>query len=295
MLRRDLPIDLTGSAMGGPEVSVRYFLCAFFLCCSVTAQSQPSVPPSTSRGTGTFCVNGIVYHYVAGTDYTVVAAAHSVINHKFVAVKIRVYNLGQQSVTVKPEDVRVQDVLAGQPLTMVSGAELARKMSRPYNWARFAVNLAQGGEQETPPAKDMVNPHMLEMMRAMTTHANAAGTPMLPGSSGALYTDTPGALQSRGPVQTIDCDTVCRLLNREAANPDVLTQLQRQNSPDYIEQSAFLANTITPRSDVDGVLYFPMPKLVQGVPLAKIGKKAGMVRVTVPVGEEKFEFLLVVE
>jgi hypothetical protein len=118
---------------------------------------------------------------------------------------------------------------------------------------------------------------------------------MLPDSRGALYTDTPGALQSQEPVHPIACDTVCGLRNREAANPDVLTQLQRQNSPDYIEQSAFLANTITPQSDVDGVLYFSMPKLTRGVALAKNGTKSGMIRLTVPVGEEKFEFLLVVE
>ena len=130
----------------------------------------------------------------------------------------------------------------------------------------------------------------------MAAKANAAGAPMLSGSRGVLYTDTPGALQQRAPIpRSAECDTVCRLRNREAANPDVLAQLQRQNSPDYVEQSAFLANTITPQSDADGVLFFPMPKLTRGVPLAKNGKKAGMVRVTVPVGEEKFQFSLVVE
>ena len=274
---------------------MRYFLCAFFLCCSVVAQNQSSVSPNSNRGNGTFYVNGIVYHYVAGTDYTVVAAAHSVVNHKFVAVKMRVYNVGQQSVTIKPEEVCAQDVVAGQALSMLAAPELAKRMRRPYNWARLAVNPVAGDPTDAPLANDTVNPQLLEMMRAMAAHVNRAGTPMLPGNSGALYTDTPGALQSRGPIPTIDCDTVCRLRNREAANPDVLTQLQRQNSPDYIEQSALLANTITPQSDADGVVYFPMPKLTHGVPLAKNGKKAGMVRVTVPVGEEKFEFLLVVE
>src|SRR5271157_2338413 len=122
------------------------------------------------------------------------------------------------------------------------------------------------------------------------------GISMLPGNKNLLYTDTPGALPSRGAIPSpADCDTVCRLRNREAASPDVLAQLQRQNSPDYVEQSAFLANTITPQSDADGVLYFPMPKLARDVPLAKNGKKAGLVRVTVPVGEEKFRFILVVE
>jgi Putative Ig domain len=168
-------------------------------------------------------------------------------------------------------------------------------MSRPYNWARLAVNAGQGGPQDTPPANDTVSPQFLEMMRAMAAHVNGANTPMLPRSSGALYTDTPGALQSQAPIPTTACDTVCHLRNRETANPDVLAQLQRQNSPDYVAQSVFLANTITPQSDVDGVLYFPMPKLSRGVPQAIHGKKAGMVRVTIPVAEEKFQFLLVVD
>ena len=88
---------------------------------------------------------------------------------------------------------------------------------------------------------------------------------------------------------------MCRLRNREAAGPDVLTQLQRQTAPDYVEQSAFLANTITPQTDVDGVLFFPMPKLAHGVSLAKNGQKAGLLRVTLPVGEEKFQLVLMVE
>jgi hypothetical protein len=54
-------------------------------------------------------------------------------------------------------------------------------------------------------------------------------------------------------------------------------------------------HTITPQSDADGILFFLMPKLEHSVPLAKSGKKTGMVRVTVPVGEEEFQFLLTVE
>jgi len=274
---------------------MRCFLCVLLLCGSMVAQSEPSIAQAAHADKGAFYVNGIVYQYIAGKDYTVVAAAHSVINHKFAAVKVRVYNLGQQSVTVKPEDVGVEDALVVQALTAVSGAELARRMRRPYNWARLAAGPDGSGAADAAPPSDTVNSQFLEMMRAMAARAHGGGAPMLPGSHGVLYTDTPGALQSRAiPVPT-ECDTVCRLRNREAASPDVLAQLQRQNSPDYVEQSSFLANTITPQSDADGVLYFPMPKLTHGVPLAPNGKKAGMVRVTVPVGEEKFEFLLVVE
>src|SRR5271167_812123 len=226
MLRRDLPIYLAGPAMRRPEGPMRFSLCAFFLCCSVVAQSQSSIPPTSSARNNSFYVNGILYHYVAGNDYTVVAAAHSGRNHKFVAVKIHVYNVGQQSVTIKPEDIRVEDAVAGQALTPVSGTELARRMSRPYNWARLAVNPGQGGPQDTP-ANEAVNPRLLDLMRAMAAHANGAGTPMVPDSRGALYTDTAGALESREPVQTANCDTVGHLRNRAAASPDVLKQRQR--------------------------------------------------------------------
>lgn len=273
-----------------------YFLCALLLGCSLIAEGESSIPQTSRTGNGSFYVNGIVYQYVAGTDYTVVAAAHSVINHKFVAVKVRVFNVGQQSVTVKPEEVRVEDTVAGQSLHMVAATQLAGRMRRPYNWARLAVNQAAGESADTPATSETVNPQFLEMMRAMAAKANGPGGPMLPGNKNLLYTDTPGALQSRGAIPTpADCDTVCRLRNREAGSPDVLAQLQRQNSPEYVEQSAFLANTITPQSEADGVLFFPMPKLAHGVPLATNGKKAGLMRVTVPVGEEKFQFLLVVE
>lgn len=120
------------------------FFCALLLGCSLFAEGESSVPQTSHPGNGSFYVNGIVYQYVAGADYTVVAAAHSVINHKFVGVKVRVFNEGQQSVTVKPEEVSVEDAVAGQSLHMVSGTQLAGRMRRPYNWARLAVNQAAG-------------------------------------------------------------------------------------------------------------------------------------------------------
>ncbi|MGO9519138.1 MAG: hypothetical protein ACLPND_19060 [Candidatus Korobacteraceae bacterium] len=273
---------------------MRYFLCALLLCCSLAAQLQSPTPQASPAGNGSFYVNGIVYRYSAGTDYTVVTAAHSVLNHKFVAVKVRVYNLGQQSVAVKPEDVRVEDTLASQALVQISGTELARRMRRPYNWARLGVTPAGGQSDDTSPMSDQVGSQMFEMMRAMAARANTSPAPILSGSRSVLYTDTPGALPSRAGITPRDCDTVCRLRNREAVSPDVLAQLQRQTSPDYVEQSTFLANTITPQTDADGVLYFPMPKLAHGE-LAKSGKKTGAVQVTVPVGDEKFQFILTVE
>jgi len=58
-----------------------------------------------------------------------------------------------------------------------------------------------------------------------------------------------------------------------------------------LEQSEFLANTIPPEGDVQGVLYFSMPKLTDRAPVSHTGKKSYLVTLTVPVGEEKFQFV----
>ena len=166
---------------------MRCFLCVLVLSCSAAAQSQSSLTQTSAAENGSFYVNGIVYRYVTGADYTVVSAAHSAINHKFVAVKVRVYNLGQQSVTVKPEDVSVEDTLAGHTLAAVSGAELARRMRRPYNWARMAVNPVAGDTPDTPVATGQINPQLLEMVRAMAARANAPSAPMLSGRGASLH------------------------------------------------------------------------------------------------------------
>jgi hypothetical protein len=52
-----------------------------------------------------------------------------------------------------------------------------------------------------------------------------------------------------------------------------------------------LANTIPPEGEVQGVLYFSMPKLTDGASISHTGKKSYLVTVTVPVGEEKFQFV----
>lgn len=82
---------------------MRCLLVGLLLSCCLLAQNPSSNPQPSPPGGGMFYVDGIVYHYVAGTSYTVVAAAHSVLNRKFLAVKVRVYNAGRESVTVKPE------------------------------------------------------------------------------------------------------------------------------------------------------------------------------------------------
>ena len=272
---------------------MRYTLCALLLGCSLFAQDQGPSAPKSEGAKGTFYVYGIVYQYAAGTDYTVVAAAHSVINHKFLAVKVRVYNAGQHSVTLKPEDVVVEDAVAGHAAAAASGAELAKRMRKPYNMARYGVNTFAGAEPDTPITSDMVSPQFLEMMRAMAARANSGG---MPGGSNVLYTDTPGALDSgEEPARPPECDQICRLRNREAQGTDALQQLQRQTSPDTVERWTLLANTIPPRANVVGVLFYPLGKLAKSAAASNNGKKERLVRVTVPVGGESFQFVLPVE
>ncbi len=271
---------------------MRCFVCALLLGCSLLAQDNSSSPARE----GTFYVKGIVYHYLAGTDYTVVAAAHSVLNHKFLAVKVRVYNGGRESVTVKPEDVVLEDGNGGHPVAAISGADLTKKMRHPYNWARFAVTPVAGGQSETPDDRAVITPQLIEMMMAMTARTQASGNSAMPAGNGALYTDTPGALASEDATRGANiCDPLCQLRNIEANSPDVLTQLQRQNEPDYIQENAFLANTIPPRANASGVLFCPLGKLSENAPPSSHGKKGRLLRVTVPVGAESFQFMIPVE
>ncbi|MGA2370862.1 MAG: hypothetical protein ACLPPV_00815 [Candidatus Korobacteraceae bacterium] len=274
---------------------MRYLLCALLFSCSLFAQNQAeaSAPQPSGATAGAFYVDGIVYQYASRTDHTVVAAAHSVINHKFLAVKVRVYNAGQRSVTVKPEDILVEDVIAGHGVSAIPGAELARRMRKSYNMARFGVNAMAGSDsRDAPITSEMASPQFLQLMRAMAARANSGGDAV----NNLLYTDTPGALESgEEPVHAEECDVVCRLRTREGQGADVLAQLQRQNSPDFVEQCALLANTVPPRANVAGVLYFPLGKLSESAAAPNHGKKVRVVRVTVPLGSESFQFLLPVE
>ena len=268
--------------------------CALVLGCSLFAQEAT---PDAATAKGSFYVDGIVYQFASNANYTVVAAAHSAINHKFVAVKVRVYNTGQRSVTVKPEDISMADAVNSQTIMAISGADLAQKMRKPYNMARYAVNGIAGPEEQVPITSDMLNPQFLQMMRAMAA-AHTSGAGMVPSANNLLYTDTPGALEetAAGPAAApAECDQVCRLHNREAQGVDALAQLQHQNSPDYIENAALRANTIPPRGNAVGVLYFPLGKLAATSDGAGHGKKSRTLRLTVPVMDETFRFELPVE
>lgn len=270
---------------------MRSLLCALLLGCSLFAQDA-----SPANAKGSFYVDGIVYQYASSANYTVVAAAHSAINHKFVAVKVRVYNTGPHSIAVKPDDIAVADAVSGQAIASTSAADLAEKMRKPYNMARYAVNGIAGPEEQMPITSDMLNPQFLQMMRAMAAAHPSGG--MVPSANNMLYTDTPGALEETAAAPAAapaECDEVCRLHNREAQGIDPLMQLQHQNSPDYVENASFRANTIPPRGNTAGVLYYPLGKLSAAPAATNHGKKVRMLRLTVPVMAEKFEFDLPVE
>lgn len=208
-----------------------------------------------------------------------------VLNRKYLALKVRIINAGRQSVTVKPDEINVNDAFAEHALTFVSGAELGRRMRKLYNWARLAVDPAEASKSSEAPG-DGMTPQMLAMMRAMAARAQGPGGGTILPNKNLLYTDEPGALPMapmRGP--TAECGQVCQLLSRETAGPDVLAQLQRQTSPDYVERNALLANTILPQADTTGLLYYPMAKLSHPEGASGSGKNARKVRVTVPVGQ----------
>ncbi len=258
------------------------------------AHDKASVPPLSPREDGIFYVNGVDYHFLSGTNYTVVVAAHSVANRKFLGVKVRILNNGQQSVTVRPEDVRVEDAVAGREVAAISGAELANKMRRPYNWSRYAVSAAAGPAPAAGDGLETADQQHSDLMRAMRQMASQMDNapPVL---STRSFTETDGEPDSAIAPQAMLSDEVSHLRMKEASRPDVLMQLQRQVSPDYVERTSFLANTIPPRADVDGVFYYPMGKLARNPATAKKAAKSRIVRVTVPVGEENFQFMLAVE
>jgi hypothetical protein len=118
MLLAASPLQKTGGFM-------RLLACLLLLSCQLLAQN---VTRETSAGSGTFFVDGVLYQYSAAANCTVVAAVHSVLNHKFLAVKVRVYNAGQHSISVRPDDVVVEDAVSGREVTAVSASELARRM-----------------------------------------------------------------------------------------------------------------------------------------------------------------------
>jgi hypothetical protein len=270
---------------------MRYLVFLLLFAGSVFAQDETSIPQNVQSGS--FYVDGIVYQYAVGKQYTVVAAARAVLNRKYLAIKVRVYNAGRHSVTVRPEDVSLQDSVGGHEVAAISTAELGKKLSKPYNMMRYSVGAGAGNDPQAPITADMANPQMLEMMRAIAARTNGNA---MPGGKSLLYTDTPGALDSEDePHRPVECDQPCQLRARETRGPDPLAQLQHQVSPDFAEQCGLLANTIPPQGNVAGIVYYPLGKLSESAAAGDHGKKGRAVRVNLTVGAESFQFDLAVE
>ncbi len=269
---------------------MRCFVSVLLLCCGLLAEENSSLPYATHVPGGSFYVNGLAYQYVAGTDYTVVAAAHSVMNHKYLGLKLRVLNAGKEAVTFRPEDVVVVDASDGRVLATIAPNSMLRRMERPYNWARYGVNPGVNtAAPEWMTVEQMMNPQSA-MMRSMHGKPDGfAAAPQFVPASTAPGAETSDAYLGVTPNLAV-CGPVCLLLRRESAAPDLLSQLQRQVSPENVEHDALLANTVLPRADVSGVLYYPLPK---AAPVE--GKKLRAVRITVPVGGESFQFAFNVE
>ena len=271
---------------------MRGWLCFLLLCSFAVAQEQnPGAGPDFSRATrerGAFYLNGIGHQYIQGKDYTVVAAAIPTLNGKYFGVKLHVFNRGRQSVNMLPESVTVDDSVGAKQLELFSAAEIADRMRRQPTWMRVA-GAAVGGAPAAMPGSDTGVPTMADLLRELTKDTGGNGAM---GYAEAAYP----TLTVRGTPKAVAhsseaCDLGCELRNREIGDGSGPQLAQRSARPEQVEQSEFLANTIPPEGDAEGVLYFAMPKLTDRAPISHTGKKSYLVTVTVPVGEETFQFV----
>lgn len=262
------------------------FLCA--LSCTGFAQSpQRAEGPDflrAARPRGWFYLNGVGHQYLQGGNYTVVAAAIPVLNGKFFGVKVHVINRGASSVDVLPDEITAEDSVGARQLALYSSAEVNEKLARPSTMARLA-NATVGG----PPSAMGGAPTMADLVREMIKEAASDG-PM-----GYMETSYP-TLTPRGATTTTAhsspaCDLGCELRNREIGDGNGPQLLRRAAKPEIVEQGEFLANTVPPGGDAQGVLYFAMPKMTDRAPIGRNGRKSYRVTVTLPVGEEKFQFV----
>ncbi len=249
-------------------------------------RARTSAGPGVRRGA--FYLNGIGHQYLQGTNYTVIAAAIPVLNNKFFGVKVHVINRGTASVDVLPDAITAEDSVGGKQLALYSSSEVNDKLQRPSGMSRLAG--AVGGAPEAPmPGATPGVPTMADLLREMMKEANPDG-PM--GYVEASYpTLTPRGAGKAPAKSSPECDLGCELRNREIGDGAGPQLARRALRPEQVEQGEFLANTVPPDGEVVGVLYFAMPKMTDRAPVSHNGRKSYQVTVTVPVGEEKFQFV----
>ena len=271
---------------------MRGCLCVLLLCGFAIAQEQNSGPgPDFSRAArerGAFYLNGIGHQFLQGANFTVVAAAVPTLNGKYFGVKLHVFNRGKISVNVLPESVIVDDSVGSKQLELFPAAEIADRMRRQPVWMRVA-GAAVGGAPAATAGNESGLPSMTDLLRELTKDSGGDG---MMGYAGAPYP----TLATRGTPKAVahssaSCDLGCELRNREIGDGSGPQLPLRSTRPELLEQSEFLANTIPPEGEAEGVLLFAMPKLTDHAPISHHGRKSYLVTVTVPVGDEKFQFV----
>ena len=272
---------------------MRGLLCVLLLCGVAVGEDhslQPNLGPDFSRAArerGSFYLNGIGHQYIQGENYTVVAAAIPTLNGKYFGVKVHVFNRGQHSVNVLPEAVTVEDSVGAKQLNLFSAADLADRIRRQPTWMRVA-GAAVGGTPPPGMGRDSGVPTMGDLLRELSKDSNGNG---FIGSTEPPYpTLTVRGAPRTAAQESASCDLGCKLRNREIGDGGGPQLLLRSARPEQLEQSEFLANTIPPDGEVTGILYFSMPKLTDRAPVSHNGRKSYLVTVTVPVGDEKFQF-----
>jgi hypothetical protein len=271
---------------------MRGWLCALLLCSLAFAQEpNTGAGPDFSRAArerGSFYLNGVSYQYLQGTKYTVVASAVPTLNGKYFGVKLHILNRGESSVNMVPEAVTAEDSVGSRALQLLSAADIADHMRRQPAWAKVAA-AAVGGPPAAGPAGYSGVPTMADLLRELTKESEGNG---FVGTSDPPYpTLTVRGAPRATAHDSAACDLGCALRNREIGDGSGPQLPSRNARPEQVEQSEFLANTIPPEGDAEGVLYFSMPKLTDRAPISHTGKKSYLVTVRVPVGEEKFQFV----
>jgi hypothetical protein len=269
---------------------MRRCLVVVLLCaCAVAQATKPAEGPDFSRAArprGGFYLNGIGHQYLQGTNYTVIAAAIPVLNNKFLGVKVHVINRGTESVDVLPDAITAEDSVGGKQLALYSSSEVNDKLQRPSGMARMAGMVT--GEPTMAGGSPGV-PTMADLLRELMKDANAESPA---GYMEASYpTLTPRGAGKAAAKSSPVCDLGCELRNREIGDGSGPQLARRVLRPEQVEQGEFLANTVPPDGDAVGVLYFAMPKMTDRAPVSRNGRKSYQVTVTVPVGDEKFQFV----
>lgn len=269
---------------------MRQLLIALLLSSGLSAQgTRPVEGPDFSRSVrprGSFYLNGVAHQYLQGTSYTVTVAAVPVLNNKFFGVKVRVFNRAKASVNVLPDAITAEDSVGAKQLALYSSSEVNDKLAAPSTLARLG-GLAVGGPPQFGGSSGV--PTMYDLVQEMLKQAAAEGP------AGYLDSSYP-TLTTRGATRaaahsSATCDLGCELRNREIGDGTGPQLPERPVKADVIDQSEFLANTVPPGGDVVGIMYFAMPKLTDRAPISHTGRKSYLVTLTIPVGEEKFQFV----